>query len=142
MFDHLYWANQRILEALHNVEANDQQIRLFLHILCAEQIWIARLNGIDSSQLPIWSDGNIADCVKLSKQNTENYTTLLTELSNKDLDHVIIYANSKGKQIKYSIRDILTHVALHGQYHRGQINMQLRAAGIEPVSTDYIVFSR
>jgi len=40
------------------------------------------------------------------------------------------------------VRDILLHVAMHGQYHRGQINQLLRGAGLEPISVDYIVFVR
>ena len=142
MFEHLNWANQRILETLQNVEIGDQQLSLFSHILYAEQIWVARLNGMDSSQMPIWSDGDITVCAKLSKQNEESFTILLSELANTELDNLITYTNSKGEEFKTSIRDILTHVALHGQYHRGQINSRLRAAGVEPVSTDYIIFVR
>lgn len=52
------------------------------------------------------------------------------------------YTNSKGDEFKYSVGDILTHVALHGQYHRGQINSRLRAMGVEPVSVDYIIFAK
>ncbi|OAB40581.1 damage-inducible protein DinB [Paenibacillus macquariensis subsp. defensor] len=142
MFEHLNWANQRMLETLQNVEAGDQKVRLFLHILNAEQVWLTRLQGMDSSQMPIWSDGDIEVCAKLSKQNVASFSTYLKELANTDLDNLITYTNSKGEVFKSSIRDILTHVALHGQYHRGQINSRLRADGIEPVSTDYIVFVR
>ncbi|MCR8658596.1 DinB family protein [Paenibacillus endoradicis] len=142
MFKHLHWANQRILETLQNCKADDQQVRLFLHILCAEQVWITRLQGKDSSKLPIWSDGDLAACTNLSQQNVESYTTFLNQLAHTDLDNVITYSNSKGEQFNSSIREILTHVALHGQYHRGQINMRLRQAGCDPVSTDYIVFVR
>lgn len=142
MFEHLNWANQRILETLQNVEIENQQLRLFSHILNAEQVWITRLKGMDSSQMPIWSDGDIDVCAKLIKQNEENFTTFLAELVETNLDNLITYKNSKGEEFKTSIRDILTHVALHGQYHRGQINLRLRAEGIEPVGTDYILFAR
>ena len=55
-------------------------------------------------------------------QNEESLTTLLTNLANTDLDKLISYKNSKGKEFKSSVRDILTHVAMHGHYHQGQIN--------------------
>lgn len=142
MFEHLNWANQRMLETLQEVEVEDQQVRLFLHLLNAERVWLTRLQGMDSSQLPIWSDGDMEGCAKLSKQNAEKFTTILTELTNTDLDNLITYTNSKGEEFSNSVRDILTHVALHGQYHRGQINLGLRAAGNEPVSVDYIIFVR
>jgi uncharacterized damage-inducible protein DinB len=59
-----------------------------------------------------------------------------------NLDQFISYKNSTGKEFKKSIRDILTHVALHGQYHRGQINLLLRIDGMEPINTDFITFRR
>ncbi|MGE7918037.1 DinB family protein [Viridibacillus sp. NPDC093762] len=66
----------------------------------------------------------------------------LTNLANTDLDKLISYKNSKGKECKNSVRDILTHVVLHGQYHRGQINSLLREKGIEPINVDFITFVR
>ncbi|MGM1021415.1 MAG: DinB family protein [Bacillota bacterium] len=142
MFEHLNWANQSILEIFQNVEIGEQQLSLFTHILYAEQIWLTRLKGMDSSQMPIWSDGDITVCAKLIKQNEENFKTFLAEIAKTDLDNLITYTNSSGKEFTTSIRDILTHVALHGQYHRGQINSRLRADDIDPVNIDYITFVR
>jgi len=144
MYDHSNWANQRIFETLQSsIEDENQEVwRLFSHILNAEKIWITRLRGMDSSRLPIWSEASIEICAELIKQNEESFTAFFTNLANTDLDRIISYANSKGKGFKGSVRDILTHVALHGQYHRGQINSRLRAAGIEPVNIDFITFVR
>ncbi|MGE7760281.1 DinB family protein [Peribacillus sp. NPDC097895] len=143
MYEHVNWANQRILDTLQNVGGDNQQVkRLFSHILYAEQVWVTRLNGMDSLHLPIWSEGDIAICAKLIKQNEENFKTFLTDIAKTDLDNIIIYTNRNGKEFKSTIRDILTHIALHGQYHRGQINLRLRLDGIEPVNTDFITFIR
>lgn len=142
MYEHLKWANQRILETLQNVEVEDQLVRLFSHILYAEQVWIARIQGMDSSQMPIWSDGDLESCATLIKQNEESFKNILTKITNADLDNLVSYSNSKGKEFITSTRDILTHVALHGQYHRGQINLQIRANAFEPVNIDYISFVR
>ncbi len=142
MYEHLNWANQRILETLLNVEVEFQQVSLFSHILYSEQVWITRIKGMESSQMPIWSDGDLEVCARLIKQNEDNFKTLLTEIAETDLDNLISYTNSKGGEFKTSMRDILTHVALHGQYHRGQINSRIRADGFEPVNTDYITFVR
>jgi uncharacterized damage-inducible protein DinB len=143
MYEHLNWANQRILETLQSMEGENQEVsRLFSHILFAEKVWVSRLQGLDSSRLPIWSEVNIEVCADLVMQNKESLTTFLTNLSNTDLDKLISYSNSKGIEFKNSVRDILTHVALHGQYHRGQINSRLRADGFEPVNLDFITFVR
>jgi uncharacterized damage-inducible protein DinB len=143
MYEHLNWANQRIFETLQSIEDGNQEVwRLFSHILNAEKVWITRLRGMDSSQLPIWSEVDIEICAELVKQNEESFTAFFTNLANTDLDKIISYTNSKGREFKCSVRDILTHVALHGQYHRGQINSRLRAVGIEPVNIDFITFVR
>ncbi|CAG9609161.1 DinB family protein [Pseudoneobacillus rhizosphaerae] len=144
MYEHLDWANQRILETLQSMEGENQEAnRLFSHILFAEKVWITRLQGLDSSRLPIWSSKvDIEVCANLVIQNKKSLTTFLTNISNTDLDKLISYSNSKGQEFKNSVRDILTHVALHGQYHRGQINSRLRADGSEPVNIDYITFVR
>lgn len=142
MFEHLHWANQSVLERLQNIEVGEQQVKLFTHVLNAEQIWLARLQGRDTSQMPVWSDGDLTVCAKLIKQNEKNFKTFFAEKANTDLDHLITYTNSSGKEFMTSMRDILTHVALHGQYHRGQINSRLRADGVDPVNIDYITFVR
>ncbi|PFP30569.1 damage-inducible protein DinB [Bacillus sp. AFS073361] len=143
MFEHLHWSNQRILETLQNMKGENEQInRLFAHILLAEQVWLTRLTGSDSSNLPIWADVSIESCVELANRNNQNFKEFLSGLTDSGLEQIVSYRNSKGIEFKNSVRDILTHVALHGQYHRGQINQLLRANDTEPVILDYIVFRR
>lgn len=143
MYEHLNWANHRILEALQSVEDENQEVnRLFTHILFSEQVWITRLQGLDSSRLPLWSDVDIEFCAELVMQNEESITTFLANLTENGLDKPISYKNSNDKEFENSARNILTHVALHGQYHRGQINSRLRANDIEPVNVDFITFVR
>jgi uncharacterized damage-inducible protein DinB len=143
MFKHLHWANQRIIETLQNgTVENKQANNLFSHILHAENIWFTRIIGINSSQLPIWEEVSLDKCVQMVKQNNQNFTGLLSNLANSKLDQLVSYKNSKGTEFHNSVREILTHVALHGQYHRGQINQLLRIADIEPINVDFITFKR
>ncbi len=151
LYEHLNWANKRILQTLESVEHDPTQnhnqdlmktIELFAHILQAEQVWLARLQGKASTRTRIWPEADLAICTKLVIENATKYDTYLTTLLNKDIDSLISYTNQSGVPFETSIRDILTHVALHGQYHRGQINAKLRSIGAEPASVDYIVFVR
>ena len=143
MYEHLHWSNQRILETLQNVERENEQInRLFSHILLAEMVWLARLKGSDSSNLPIWSEVSLEACAEIANSNNQNFKDFLSGLTNPALEQIVSYRNSKGMEFKNSVRDILTHVALHGQYHRGQINQLLRANDAEPVILDFIAFKR
>jgi len=147
MYEHLIWANYRILAALQNEENSQANIqadvkRLFTHLLFAEKVWIARIQGIDSSHLPIWSQDNREDLTKLVNQNEEMIHSFLKYIEKTDMDSIISYKNSNGIPFHNSIRDILIHLALHGQYHRGQINLKLRANQVEPINVDYMTYVR
>jgi uncharacterized damage-inducible protein DinB len=143
MFEHLDWANQRILVTLQKIdEEHIQANKLFSHILLAENVWFTRLVGKDSSHLPIWATSSLETFVELVKHNNQNFTGFISNLTNTDLSQIVSYKNSKGEEFKNSVREILTHVALHGQYHRGQINQLLRGANTEPINVDFITFKR
>ncbi|GGO08337.1 DinB family protein [Saccharibacillus kuerlensis] len=142
MFEHLDWANRTILDTLQQAEVGGRPLSLFSHTLHAEQVWLTRLRGKDSSGLPIWADRDLAFCAELMQRNAEGFDAFFAETAEADPDRLIAYANSKGVRFTNSARDILTHVALHGQYHRGQINLLLRESGHDPVGVDYILFAR
>lgn len=105
-------------------------------------MWFTRLNGSDSSKLPIWEEVSLVACAELVSKNNQTFKEFLSSLSTPSLERIVSYRNSKGKEFKNSVRDILTHVALRGQYHRGQINLLLSANEIEPVNVDFITFRR
>jgi hypothetical protein len=65
MYKHLHWANQRILETLQNGKENKQANNLFSHILHAENVLYTRLNGADSSHLPIWAEVNLESSIDM-----------------------------------------------------------------------------
>ncbi|WP_102349061.1 DinB family protein [Bacillus sp. Marseille-P3661] len=143
MYDHVNWANRRINETLNSFEEDTtEQRRLFAHILLAERVWLTRIHGNDSSNLAIWNDLTVDECKALAEQNEKDYAALLDSMKDSDLEKIIHYKNSKGETFQTSLGDILTHVALHGHYHRGQINALHRRGGLEPVNTDYITFVR
>lgn len=143
MYEHLIWANKRILATLHTINEDQQEvIRLFSHILFSEIIWMARLQGIDSSKLPLWANVDISVCEQLVKRNEENIISYLLNLSKEDLEKSVTYKNSKGQEFQNTIREILTHVSLHGHYHRGQINTRLRLQDAEPIMLDFIHYVR
>jgi uncharacterized damage-inducible protein DinB len=143
MFAHLNWANERILQALHGVESeNNLSTELFAHILLAEQVWLSRLHGSTSAQVEIWGETSLEVCKELNTKNKKDIESYLHNLTENDLEKVITYKNSKNKIFHSTVGDILIHVALHGQYHRGQINRQLRLEGNLPVGVDYISYVR
>ena len=74
-----------------------------------------------------------------SKQSYGDYLASLTPVA---LDTRVAYTNSAGQAFETPVGEILVHVALHGQYHRGKVNLLLRSAGFDPAPTDYIAWVR
>jgi uncharacterized damage-inducible protein DinB len=144
MLEHAVWANRQLLAAVRESGGGSPEaLRLFRHIAIAEQVWITRLNGETSAHLQPWADNADLDSIEsLIASNEQQYRAYMAELTEEKLDANLSYANQSGAMFQTPIRDILTHVALHGQYHRGQINRMLREDGGEPQALDFILFAR
>lgn len=142
-FDHIDWANHLINKALQDCNGSvEQPLRLLAHILAAEKVWLARINGEEAAAISIWPEYTLEQCELEREQNKIGYQALLSQLKDAEFTKVISYQNSKGIAFNTTISDILTHVSLHGSYHRGQIAALLRQAGEAPVNTDYIAYIR
>jgi uncharacterized damage-inducible protein DinB len=142
VFQHLEWADARVLESLrdaHTILKKD--LDLYSHILGSEHVWLSRINGVPA-KVAIWPTLTLDECEKLAAENAAAYKTLASELTPESRERPITYRNSAGDQFTSTMEDILTHVSLHGAYHRGQIAISLRASGSVPIPTDYIAFVR
>lgn len=143
MFDHAHWANRRVAQTLQGLEGKTEKpYRWFAHILGAEKVWLTRLNGRSSKHLPIWPKLSLEQCETLLAENQEGYRRFLSALTDVELAKPAENRNQTGAASQTSIQDILTHVCMHGNYHRGQIAASLREEGFEPVGTDYFLYIR
>ena len=142
LFQHLAWADERVLQSLraaHSVLKKD--VDLYGHILGSEQNWLSRIQG-SVAKLAIWPVLSLDECERVAKENATALNALVSTLTPELLQKPITYRNSAGDQFTSPLEDILTHVSLHGAYHRGQIAASVRAAGDTPNPTDYIAFAR
>jgi uncharacterized damage-inducible protein DinB len=144
LFEHLYWADRRVVDLLRESAAARQPeaMRLYSHLLAAERVWLLRLNGADSSVQPIWPGLGLEEMETMRAANEAGYDRYLRDRTEAELEREIEYHTSAGVPFRTRAVDILAQVALHGSYHRGQIARVVRAAGGEPVNTDFIVYAR
>lgn len=144
MMDHLYWADERILDGLEESDTkNKDLLKLVRHIAVAERVWLSRLQGKGSSQYSLWEEAEDLTTIRtMFAENAEQYRVYIEGLKESELDEMFDYLNQSGVPFRTSVRDILSQVILHGQYHRGQINRGLRTESAEPVQVDYITFAR
>jgi len=142
LYRHLGWADERVLQSLraaHSVLKKD--LDLYSHILGSEHNWLSRIHG-SAPKLAIWPHLTLDECERVGKENVTAFNALVSSLTPELLQKPVTYRNSAGEQFTSTLEDILTHVCLHGAYHRGQIAASIRAAGDAPNPTDYIAFAR
>jgi uncharacterized damage-inducible protein DinB len=83
-----------------------------------------------------------ATAAALAARHAELYARLVEGASPEAMSRLVAYRNSAGRDYRSRVSDIVTHVAMHGSYHRGQIARQLRSVGREPPYTDFIQYTR
>ena len=141
LFEYDSWAIGQQLSALDGIDNTDALTRL-AHILAAKQIWLVRLNGQDSSSIETQPEMSLAECRSLAAELDSKFIEFISALGEDYLQTSISYQNTKGDPFKTPIGEILTHVAFHSAYHRGQISLLLRQNGDAAVNTDFITFTR
>lgn len=139
-FDH--WATLVSLDAVEPVaERVPRSLAWLNHILGAKRVWLARVTGAEMpfGVNPAFSPAELRVELDLAH---DGWTRCLANRSDADVARVIGYTNLKGDPFESVLGDILAHLPLHGQHHRGQVNADLRAAGIAPPAIDYIHAAR
>ncbi len=114
---------------------------LYAHVLGAEHVWLTRIHG-EPATVAVWPSLTLDECEDLAAANRESFRKLVQTLTPVSLAKEIAYRNSAGASFVSTLEDILSHVALHGSYHRGQVAASLRSVGEVPTPTDFIVFAR
>ena len=142
LWAHAAWADALLLDALDaSTDAPAEAWHEYAHVLGAEAVWLARLER-RAAPVPVWPTLDRGEIVALREDLAAGYEAYLAGLDEAALLEPLEYRNSLGQEFRNPPLEVLTHVALHGQYHRGKINLRLRQAGAEPAPADYISFVR
>ena len=111
------------------------------HILWGEWLWLRRWQS--PAPLPV-PDPSTIDTLPALEQCWAEFearqSAFLRDLRDADLDCTITYENPPGTRWTYSLHHMLQHVANHSTYHRGQVATLLRQLGVQPRSTDFLIF--
>ena len=142
MRDHLAWADDALLETITDARPYpDAAAREFAHILGADETWLARLES-RRANADVWPASDADTLRQLALDVQVGYARYLDTLIEADLHRLVVYQNSAKISFETPVRDILYHVFMHAQYHRGKVNLLLRQAGLTPAPADYIGFIR
>lgn len=130
-----YWANQEILRSLQAMEkVPDRAAAILAHIAAAQRLWWERVQSAPQS-VKVWPSWSLKETEQQLASLRQKWQDII---GFDDMRREVAYTNTKGERFTSSVRDITTHVILHGVYHRGQIALLTRQHGGEPAYTDFI----
>ena len=141
LYEYNDWANRRVLAAVRDSECPEAQ-RFFAHLLTTEKEYHDRLFGSDSTGFNFWPEMSVEEMRALTLENAERFERLLAKFDDEGLGQRVDYRTSAGKPVHNTFREIFSQVLLHSTSHRAQALRELRLAGFEPPSIDYIFYSR
>jgi uncharacterized damage-inducible protein DinB len=138
IFHFEYWANKKVLDQIKKQSAPaEKALQLFAHLIFAQKIW---LNRIGILQEDIREDYTLKEFAGILDNS---YVELIASMKRqKDFNSNITYKDLADKTHQNSLSDILTHLCVHGAYHRGQIVQILKQSSNESIVTDYIAYAR
>lgn len=140
LFDYNYDCNKKIIDECVKIdELPEKSVKLFSHILNAHHIWNARVNDL-KPKYEVFHEHIITDWEEIHYDNQRSSFEIMSK--DDDFERRIVYENSKGMSFTNTLHDILFHIINHSTHHRGQINLNLRESGFEPLSLDYIFYKR
>ncbi len=137
LIDYHEWADQQY-EAMLRQHPLPAAERLYGHLLRALELWLYRLKEQTAPHGP-WEPVPPEDRAIL---RTDLYAALRRLVERMESTQTIAYQNSRGQGFQSAAGEIWLHLSHHATYHRGQLALLYRQAGIDPPYTDLIHWFR
>ena len=131
------WANGETLASLRRSGGPAKAVRWMGHLVGSGALWLSRARG-EPPPMAVWPDLDLDACAGGLERLAEGWPRYIAGLGPADLEEGVGYRNTRGEFWTSAVGDILTHVAMHGAYHRAQIAAAVRESGGEPAYTDFI----
>ena len=147
LYRHVEWADAAVWRAVMASEVSqaDEKLReLFYHSHLVQRAWLRAWHG-EQREYPTFDD--VKSLMKWGRSYYPAVWSRLETLTDEQIAGIMqvpwaeIVERELGREPeKITIAESMLQVALHSQYHRGQINARLRALGGEPPRVDYIIW--
>jgi uncharacterized damage-inducible protein DinB len=142
LFTYDAWANREVLKSFHAAaRVPPKAVQVFAHVLSAGRLWYQRIQGLPQT-FPVWPDLTLEQCQSQATEVANLWGDFFRVLPPDALSRIVNYKNTQGQAWTSSVGDILQHVIIHSEHHRGQIAAEMRAAGNIPALTDFIHAAR
>lgn len=139
LFKYKAWANDEMLAAIRLFgEAHAAERRTAIYILnhthVVDRIFAAHLEGLAHRYTATTASENpsLEDLSSAVKVSDEWYVNYIAGLPPEKFEEVVDFDFTDGDPGRMSRAEILTHLALHGAYHRGAIGRIMAQVSIDP----------
>ena len=140
LYDYNFFCNKAIIAfAKEKGQLPEKSHRLFNHILNVHHRWNALLAKTEPI-LESWQDNPLEQWEDIHYDNQRTSFEIITNTD--DFELRIDFEDEEGRLFTNSLQDILFHIVNHSTHHRGQMMMELRDNGLEPLLLDYIFYKR
>lgn len=148
------WANGRMADVLtpisedlfyrENKGSFPSIAKTTLHLWGSQHIWYRRLQGESLKQAPMVAQPPEKAAILTGlRESSDDFVVFVRTKSPEFLVSSYNYVNLRGEPCDDSYEETLFHIVNHGTYHRGQLILMLREAGITTLpGTDLIHYLR
>ena len=154
LIDYNAWANEvcyKSVMALPPEEISKERPSLLVsilaslnHLLAMDEVWLAHMTGGTHpyTELRAMITEDMAELWQKRQEMDKTLTDYTAGLSEAELSEVIDYTMIEGKQGSLARAMMLSHLALHGNYHRGWIAGLFGQIPQLPTASDLPVYER
>jgi uncharacterized damage-inducible protein DinB len=144
LFGYNKFATEQILDAMAQIETPAIALKLMIHLLTTELVWLERCKLTTPTMPSPWPEPlPVEQCQALVTPRYEAWIDFLNGLGEEDFDKIIPYHSFAGDAYENPLNEIITHVINHGTHTRAQIGQQLKLAGAKTLPvTDYSYYLR
>jgi uncharacterized damage-inducible protein DinB len=109
-------------------------LRIFDHIHVVDRIFQHHLQGLPHTfQAPrSWELPELQELAQSMREVDDWYASYVGSLAENDLEQGVDFVFTSGKPARMRRSEIILHVCLHGNYHRGNAGAVLQLKGITP----------
>lgn len=133
--------NRKLISKIREMPDNTEAVKFFSHLINSQYKWMAHISGEPDAYKRDWWEP-VYSLDKLEDEwgkSLKLWTDYVEARSDDELSSEIVFIGEDGKTlIAAKPLDIALQLNYHSIHHRAQIQMMLRAQGINPSFVDYI----
>ena len=145
LYHHQEWADATHWKAILGSDTARQDADLkarLVHLHGAQQVWLGRWQGVSLPFPKAEDHASMEDTYHFAQACHAALRAFLSLQQDADLARSVIYTTLAGEAFTQPLGELMLHVAMHSQYHRGQTATRMRALGSPVPGTDLVTWQR